>query len=108
MTCRLFLATVAIYFHPEPSAAVQKVEEFFSPVFALPWTSDEPVLEIRLPENVPAGYVIAALPATNLMTREMVTNLSLHGTFKDHFNIDPLTGMARQFFVGNAYVYDFI
>lgn len=54
-------------------------------------------VQVRVPEELPEGYIIYSLPAVNPMDGSLVP-VTVQGDMKEAFTIDPDTGY-KQYYV---------
>ncbi|RCN26655.1 cadherin domain protein, partial [Ancylostoma caninum] len=74
-----------------PEFIENRRQESARPVFPHPWTKENKLVEVSIPEELPAGSIIYSLPAINPKDGSPVP-ITVQGDMKEAFSVDPDTG----------------
>ncbi|VDM53194.1 unnamed protein product [Angiostrongylus costaricensis] len=84
-------ATVFLTLTSSPEFIESRRKELARPLFPLPWTREDSVIELSISEELPPGHIIYTLPAVNPMDGSLVS-LVMDGDMKEMFAVDSTTG----------------
>ncbi|EYC09200.1 hypothetical protein Y032_0061g3205 [Ancylostoma ceylanicum] len=84
-------ATVMLSLTSSPEFIENRRQESARPIFPQPWTKENNLIEVSIPEELPAGSIIYSLPAINPLDGSSVP-VAVQGDVKEAFSVDPDTG----------------